>query len=76
MKITFSIDFTLINSKAQIENLVGNFFEDGIILLDINGLKLFESINKNAKFYFGENLKNVKFILKVRKMKNHWTIMK
>lgn len=48
--------------RLLIENLKGNFIKDGNIILDINGLHLFDSIDKNGKFYFGEFCLNVKII--------------
>ena len=47
--------------KLQIENLEGDFIINGKITLDTNIHKTFDSINKMV--HFGENLKNVKFLL-------------
>jgi len=47
--------------KLQIENLEGDFIINGKITLDTNILKTFDS--RNNLIHFGENSKNVKFLL-------------
>ncbi len=52
--------YSINKPSLLIENIRGNFIKEGNIILDINnGLNLFNSINKNGKFYFGENCRDV-----------------
>jgi hypothetical protein len=52
--------------KLIIRNLIGKFFSLDEIIIDPHGLNMLQTIKKDGKIYFGENLNDVNKFFKNR----------